>query len=81
MRAGAVKFDKEAPWYDELHDEMLTFPRGKHDDIVDAMAWLGHTCDKFARAPTAEELEDEQWEEEFEDIIYDQVGMSAYTGY
>ena len=80
MRAGGVKFDKDAYWYDELHDECLTFPRGKHDDIVDSLAWLGLTLDKFAVAPTIEEKADEEWEEEFE-TTFEPAGMSAYTGY
>ena len=32
MRAGAVKFDKGADWYQTLEDEMMRFPRDKHDD-------------------------------------------------
>lgn len=80
MRAGGVKFDTDASWYDELHDEMLVFPRGKHDDIVDSMAWLGLTLDKFATAPTIEEKADEEWEEEFGEMV-ELVGISATTGY
>jgi predicted phage terminase large subunit-like protein len=41
MRAGLVKFDKQADWYLELEEEATIFPRGKHDDQVDALAyWL-----------------------------------------
>jgi predicted phage terminase large subunit-like protein len=34
-----------APWWPELCTEMITFPRGKHDDILDSLAYakLNHT--------------------------------------
>jgi predicted phage terminase large subunit-like protein len=41
MRSRAVRFDKRSPWFSDLEAEMIQFPRGKHDDQVDAMAWLG----------------------------------------
>jgi predicted phage terminase large subunit-like protein len=80
MRAGGVRFDKDTPWYEELHQELLSFPRGKHDDIVDSLAWLGLTLNKFAQAPTIEEQEDMDWEEEFGEFI-EYEGISEVTGY
>jgi predicted phage terminase large subunit-like protein len=56
MRAGAVRFNKEANWYAPLVDEMLVFPRGQHDDQVDALAYIGLALDKVIVAPTKEEL-------------------------
>lgn len=41
MQEGRVYFPKDAPWVNALHAEMLTFPYGKHDDMVDALAWIG----------------------------------------
>lgn len=81
LRAGSVKFDKDAMWYSPLEEELLTFPRGRHDDQVDALSWLGLTIDKFLLGPTEEELEDEEWEEEYANE-YDQFnGRSLITGY
>ncbi len=80
MRAGTVKFDKSKEWYKDLEGEMLVFPKGKHDDIVDTMAWLGQTIDKFATAPTEEEYEEELWEEEYNDT-YELDGFNTTTGY
>lgn len=40
MQMGKVFFPKSAPWLADLTAEMLTFPAGKHDDQVDAMALL-----------------------------------------
>jgi len=43
MRQKRVLFPHpdEAPWVAELVEELLRFPNGKHDDQVDALAWLG----------------------------------------
>ena len=60
MRAGAVKFDKEADWYLTLEDELTKFPRARHDDQVDAMAYLGLMIDNYIEAPTKEEQEEEE---------------------
>lgn len=81
LRAGGVRFNKEAEWYPELEHEMLTFPKGKHDDIVDFLAWIGLTLDRHIPAPTVEELEEEAWEEEW--ILTGQAddGRNWTTGY
>ena len=39
MQQGRVFFPEEAPWRAETEFELLRFPGGVHDDIVDAMAW------------------------------------------
>jgi predicted phage terminase large subunit-like protein len=37
-----------APWNDDLIDELLSFPNGEHDDLVDAMLFtLTETRNKF----------------------------------
>lgn len=40
-RQGKVFFPLEAPWFLEMRSEMLAFPFGQHDDMVDALAWIG----------------------------------------
>lgn len=39
MQLGKVYFDKNAPWFTDMHKEFLHFPAGKHDDQVDGMSW------------------------------------------
>ena len=39
MQLGKVYFDKNAPYFTDLHKEMLHFPAGKHDDQIDSLAW------------------------------------------
>ena len=38
MEAGHVFLPKEAPWLAELLEELLAFPRGRHDDQVDSVS-------------------------------------------
>ena len=81
MRAGAVKFDKSADWYQTLEDELMRFPRDKHDDQVDSMSYLGLIIDKLIEAPTKEEMEDEEYEEERKDSGLNEQGRSSICGY
>jgi predicted phage terminase large subunit-like protein len=37
-----------AAWLSDLKAELLAFPRGRHDDIVDALGLVGQLLDKWA---------------------------------
>lgn len=80
VRAGSVRFDTEAPWFPSLQEEMLRFPKGAHDDMVDALAWIGLTLDKITEARSYQEIADEEYEEEYNESIGFE-GMSMTTGY
>lgn len=80
MKAGGVKIDINATWYPEFEEELLTFPRGKHDDQVDAFSWIGLTLDKHVESYTQQELDEQDWEEEFGDNIFG-MGVNPATGY
>jgi len=81
MRAGGVRFDKDKEWYGGLVDEMLVFPRGQHDDQVDALAYIGLALDKVVVAPTAEERWEEEYQEEFGNYNLEGEGRGFFTGY
>lgn len=81
MRAGAVKFDKQSEWYQTLEDELMRFPRDKHDDQVDAIAYLGLMIDKIIEAPTKEEMEDDEYEHEKQEGGLNEEGRSLICGY
>ena len=81
MRAGGVKFDKGADWYQDLEDECLNFPRGRHDDQVDTLAYLGLLIDKIIEAPTAEEAEEDKYYEDLRENGDNHQGRSEITGY
>ena len=76
MRAGGVRFDMEADWFHPLQEELLRFPRGAHDDYVDMLSWIGLMLDRLMEAPTATEIEEEEYHR---DIEY--VGRSVVCGY
>jgi predicted phage terminase large subunit-like protein len=81
MRAHGVKFDKEADWYFPFEQEMLTFPRGKHDDQVDAFAYFGMMLEYLIEASTDEEEAEDAYYEEVERGGLNNQGRSAVTGY
>ena len=81
MRAGAVKFDKEADWYPILEEEMTKFPRGRNDDQVDAMSYLGLLIDSYMNAQTKEEKMEEEYDREMEESGMNDLGRSQITGY
>jgi predicted phage terminase large subunit-like protein len=81
MRAHGVKFATGEDWFPAFENECLTFPRGKHDDQVDAFAYLGLMLDLLVEAPTAHEAEEEEYELEMEQSGFNNQGRSTVTGY
>jgi len=83
VKSGFVKFDKEASWYPDLENELLTIsdsgPRGAHDDQFDAFAYIGLTISEYFEAQSDDELEEEEFERAFED--YHDQGRCETTGY
>lgn len=80
FRAGGILVDKKAPWYADFFNEMSTFPRGDHDDRVDASAWIGLELESLDPGPDLAELEEEDFAyEEFRDKLFS--GRCAVTGY
>jgi len=82
-KSGGVRYDKEASWYPDFEAELMMVadsgPRGKHDDFFDAFAYVGLTIDKYYEAYSDQELEDEEYDDFFED--YADQGRCASTGY
>jgi predicted phage terminase large subunit-like protein len=80
LRSGGVRFDKEAQWWLTLEDELIKFPKDRHDDQVDALSWIGLALDQVVDAPTTQELQEDEWEEMEHDFFSPQ-GISSVTGY
>ena len=81
MRAGMVKFDKQADWWLNFEDECMSFPRAKHDDVVDALSYQGILIDKMTEGMTTIELNEEDYEREYEDSGHNNIGRDLLTGY
>lgn len=50
MAMGMVRFPKFAPWWARAETELVTFPSGKHDDLVAALALLGMGLERMVAA-------------------------------
>jgi predicted phage terminase large subunit-like protein len=81
MRSGMVKFDKEADWWLQFEDECMSFPRAKHDDVVDALSYQGILIDLMSEGRTETELHDEQYDEDYKQSDLADQGRNADTGY
>src|SRR3990167_1523924 len=81
MRARAVRFDKDADWYQNFEDELTRFPRDKHDDQVDAFAYLGLILDRMVEAPTEQEIADDIYYDAYEQSGIPELGRNTTTGY
>ena len=79
MRAGGVKVDKTGEWYQTFEDELLSFPRARHDDQVDALSYLGLLLEKMVEAQTQEEVDEEEYKDELEKS--GPTGRDETTGY
>jgi predicted phage terminase large subunit-like protein len=84
LRSKAVRFDKRTPWFADLEEELVQFPRGRHDDQVDAMAWLGQGLANMVTPPTDFETEREQLlaaKRAMETMSFGYGGRNEVTGY
>lgn len=59
MSMKKVKFPKHAPWVMRAREELLKFPNARHDDFVDALAWLGRAVDRMATPSVARQSKSE----------------------
>ncbi len=81
MRASGCRFDKSQDWYQTFEDECMRFPRDKHDDQVDAFAYLGLMLDVIIEAPTKEDLMEDQYQRDMEESGVNEEGRNSMTGY
>ena len=79
MRARAVKFRTGDSWFAEFEDECTTFPRGKHDDCVDALAYIGLGLGRMSTPVSEEEELDVEFAAAKREAV--SMGRSMVTGY
>jgi len=79
MRAGKVRFDKEAEWYADFEEELLKYPKAPFKDQVDAIAWLGLMLEEMIEPQTEEEIEEEEYQMAYEQ--HTSLGRCGTTGY
>jgi len=76
IRAKHILFDMEMPYFHELLEEIRRFPKGGHDDMVDALCIIGLGLQELAPANTEDEALDEEFAE-----TQDFEGRNLVTGY
>jgi phage terminase large subunit-like protein len=84
MRAGGVRFNKDAEWYPDLESECLRFPRDRHDDMVDTLSYMGMMLNVLQEAQTPQEIEKENIDDELREAGYSSHGKDGRcetTGY
>jgi len=71
MQAMRVYFPLGAPWLDVLVTEMLRFPNGKHDDQVDAFAWVALMLSEMTtpRLPRARAQKKRSWKDKLPQLV------------
>jgi predicted phage terminase large subunit-like protein len=80
MRAGGVRFDKNADWYSGFEEEFLHFPKGAKKDQIDATAWLAIALAELNEAQTPQEEAMDEYDEMVERSEYGH-GKNMVTGY
>ena len=61
MRAGMVRIPIDAPWYADFKRELMEFFGGRHDDQVDAFAYLGQMLLDMALSPPPKPPPKKSW--------------------
>jgi predicted phage terminase large subunit-like protein len=79
MRAGKVRFNKEAEWYADFEEELLKYPKAPFKDQVDAFSWLGLMLEEMIEPATDKELEEEEYMQAYEQ--HQSMGRCETTGY
>ena len=79
MQQGKVIFPKLAPWLGTAEQEMLRFPAGAHDDIVDALSWAVQLCIGKEPPKLNPHRQPSSWKDKLDALLYGSGGshMSA----
>ena len=83
MQQGKIILPSDQPWVDVLRSELLRFPSGLHDDIVDALAWLARMVLRQSPPPKPDDRirksanQYTSWRERLRDIMGEHKNFMA----
>lgn len=79
MQQGMVQFPRGAGWIQDCVNEMLKFTAGGiHDDVVDAMAWIGQMLMEIIPAQKGKEAKKKSWKDKVRGFMKkDSMGAMA----
>lgn len=80
MQQGMVLFPSNQPWVEEAVFELLRFPGGVHDDIVDALAWAVRLSMKFSAPKPPKRQKHKSWKDKLKYHIADGLGSKHPMG-
>lgn len=69
MQQGMVFFPSNQPWVEQTIFELMRFPGGVHDDIVDALAWVVRVAMKHSPPRLAKQKEVGSWRDKLKNHI------------
>jgi predicted phage terminase large subunit-like protein len=78
LRSIHVKFNMDMPNWAEMEEELRRFPKGGHDDIVDALSIVGQGLRDVTEAVDDATFEEEEF---FDRFGAHSIGRSEITGY
>ena len=81
MRAGAMRFPRDADWFMDLEQEFRRFPKGAYMDQVDACGLLASGINEMVEPLTAQQMDDNAYFDQFGDFELTMDGRDADTGY
>lgn len=68
MRQGMVYIPRHAVWREELVQQLLQFPNARHDDMVDAIAWIGQMLQLFSTV-TIKQTKSTSWRDKIPQLL------------
>lgn len=77
MQQGMVYFPANAPWMEDVEHELLRFPGGVHDDIVDALAWMARMALKHEGPTKPSAKKQKSWRDKLGQYVNHSRGGGA----
>lgn len=72
MQQGRIIYPQNQPWLDDVRAELMRFPGGLHDDIVDALAWLAKMTAKVQPPSPQRHKKFKSWKDKVNGYARDQ---------
>ena len=78
MQQGRIIFPENQPWVEDVRGELLRFPGGLHDDIVDALAWLAKMTNKKEPPKPNKRRKATSWKDKVRGIAREQANRGGH---
>lgn len=74
MQQGMVTFPNDQPWVEVAQQELLRFPAGVHDDIVDALSWAVRLSMRYPPPQPPRNKRNKSWRDKLKNHIVGRGG-------